>query len=69
MDSQTHEEKWKRETMPWIRASHLQLKPLDIRAPITPLYYRLVASLFVYIVMTFALAYILAVVSYHIYKL
>ena len=69
MDSQTHEEQRKRESIPWIRASNLQLKPLDNRAPITPLYYRLVATVFVYFVMTFALAYILAVVSYHIYKL
>ena len=67
-----HNEKWDNEKcdnarIPWIRASYINKKPYDIRAPVRPLYYRAAALIFLYGVMYIALLYIAGVITYRLY--
>jgi len=54
--------------IPWVRASNLRLKPLDIRAPVTPLIYRAVATLFVYVIMYISIFYLFFAIWYNLVR-
>lgn len=68
MDYQTHQERWDNGRIPWIRASDIVRPPLEISAPIQPLY-RAVALMFVYTVMYIAILYITGVATFYIYSI
>jgi hypothetical protein len=57
MDYRTHQERWDNSRIPWIRASDIVRPPLEISAPIRPLYYRAAALMFVYTVLYIAIYY------------
>ena len=68
MDYQTHQERWDNGRIPWIRASDIVRPPLEISAPIRPLY-RAAALMFVYTVMYIAILYITSVATFYIYSI
>ena len=69
MDYRTHQERWDNGRIPWIRASDIVRPPLEISAPIRPLYYRAAALMFVYTVMYIAILYITGLMTFYIYSI
>jgi hypothetical protein len=80
MEYRMHDAKWDNAEIPWIRASYINKKPYDIRAPVRPLYCEnagdtkllrrfsgVLTIMFVNIVMYIALLYIAAVITYRLY--
>lgn len=57
MDYRRHQERWDNGKIPWIRASDILRPPLEISAPIRPLYYHAALRMFTYTVMYVAILY------------
>jgi hypothetical protein len=59
---------YKTPPIPWVRASDMRLRPHEISAPVTPLIYKAVATLFVYVIMYISIFYLLFAIWYNLVR-